>query len=63
LQFHLGCWDKIVELKRKQDSNITITPEFGPFPYMMNLPFTHQAIADQWDINKHMMNLLRERYS
>jgi sugar phosphate isomerase/epimerase len=59
MQFHLSCWDKVVA--RKND--VTITPEFGPAPYMMNLPFTHQAVADQWDINEYMMNLLKERYS
>lgn len=59
MQFHLRCWDKVIAVKNK----MTITPEFGPAPYMMNLPFTHQAVADQWDINEYMMNFLKERYS
>ena len=59
MQFHLQCWDKVIAL----NNSITITPEFGPSPYMMNLPFTHQAVADQWEINEYMMNLLKERYS
>ena len=63
LQFHLQCWDKIIEVKKANGQPITITPEFGPYPYMINLPFTKQAIANQWDINEHMMNLLRERYT
>lgn len=62
LQFHLQCWDKIIELKKANGQPVTITPEFGPHPYMMNLPFTKQPVSDQWDINEHMMNLLRERY-
>ena len=62
LQFHLHCWDKVIKLKKRDKQAITITPEFGPYPYMMNLPFTKQALSDQWDINEHMMNLLKERY-
>lgn len=62
LQFHLNCWDKIIKLKKEKEGSITITPEFGPYPYMMNLPFTKQALADQWDINEYMMNLLKDRY-
>jgi hypothetical protein len=30
---------------------------------MMNLPFTKQALADQWELNEYMMNLLKERYT
>jgi sugar phosphate isomerase/epimerase len=62
LQFHLSCWDKIAAIKKKKHLPLTITSEFGPYPYMINLPFTKQAIADQWDINEYMMNFLRERY-
>jgi hypothetical protein len=62
MQFHLSCWDKVVKLKKDPDSPLTITPEFGPHPYMMNLPFTNQPVSDQWEINIYMMNLLKERY-
>jgi hypothetical protein len=27
------------------------------------LPYTCQPVASQWDINVHMMNLLRARYA
>ena len=63
VEFHFGCWDKVVALKKAKQETLTITPEFGPHPYMARLPFTHQAIADQWDINRYMMNVLRERYA
>lgn len=61
---HLGWWDKVVERKRKEGNSagLTITPEFGPFPYMVPLPFTGQPISDQWEINIHMVKLLKERY-
>ena len=62
MQFHLSCWDKVVKLKKDTDSPLTVTPEFGPHPYMMNLPFTNQPVSDQWEINIYMMNFLKQRY-
>ncbi|MEJ7685108.1 MAG: sugar phosphate isomerase/epimerase [Segetibacter sp.] len=63
LQFHLNCWDKIIERQRKSGKKyFTITPEFGPPPYMPLLPYTRQPVADQWEVNVYMMNLLKERY-
>jgi len=63
LNTHLAWWDKIIELKRQANQAVfTITPEFGPYPYMVSLPFTRQPITDQWEVNVYMMNLLRERY-
>jgi sugar phosphate isomerase/epimerase len=62
LQAHLAWWDKVAERKKNEDI-LTITPEFGPFPYMIPLPATNDPIANQWDVNVYMMNLLRERFS
>lgn len=64
LEAHLRWWDAIV--KEAQDSQkevLTITTEFGPAPYMIHLPFTNTPVADQWDINCHMMQLLKKRYN
>ncbi|MDZ8120205.1 sugar phosphate isomerase/epimerase family protein [Pontiella agarivorans] len=59
----LGWWDRIVETHRKKGSaQLTITCEFGPWPYTQQLPLTQQPISNQWDINLYMMKLLRERY-
>jgi len=41
---------------------LTITPEFGPPPYFPILPWTKAPVGSQWDINLHMMQLLRRRY-
>jgi hypothetical protein len=38
---------------------LTITPEFGPAPYMPALPFTQQPIGNQWKINMDIMNYLK----
>jgi hypothetical protein len=65
LNMHLNWWDKVVDRKRLEgaDAILTITPEFGPFPYMVSMPFTQQPITNQWEVNAYMMQLLRERYS
>lgn len=59
----LGWWDRIVETHQsKGSSQLTITTEFGPWPYLPELPYTRQPISSQWNINLHMMELLRNRY-
>ena len=63
LNCHLQWWDKwIASQKRKGKTECTITPEFGPYPYMSYKPFTTEPIADQWAINLHMKQLLTDRY-
>jgi sugar phosphate isomerase/epimerase len=60
---HLKVWDRIVKIKRDTSNStsndtgndLTITPEFGPYPYL-----THGA--DQWEMNLHMLKLLKRRY-
>ena len=64
LQRHLEWWDAIISHRKKRGTaEFTITPEFGPPPYMPSLPFTRQPVSDQWEVNKYMMNLLKERYN
>jgi sugar phosphate isomerase/epimerase len=62
---HLAWWDRIVEKRRTGSSGsvLTITPEFGPFPYMVHLPFANRPIAVQWEINEYMLELLKKRYT
>jgi len=59
---HLGWWDRVAERKKKEGGVMTVLTEFGPPDYMPTLPYTRQAVANQWSINVHMMKLLRERY-
>jgi hypothetical protein len=42
---------------------LTITPEFGPYPYMQHLPFTRMPVANQWEVNLYMKELLKKRFS
>jgi sugar phosphate isomerase/epimerase len=63
LEAHLGWWDQVVSRHRQKGSPVlTVTPEFGPPTYMPTLPYTKQAVADQWELNVHMMQLLKQRY-
>ncbi len=60
---HLGWWDRVIERARSEGREyFTITPEFGPVPYMQIQPFTRMPLSNQWDINAYMMEILRERY-
>jgi sugar phosphate isomerase/epimerase len=59
----LGWWDKIIEHKTDSGEQVfTITPEFGPPPYMVNLPSTGMPVADQLEINNYMKDELKKRY-
>jgi sugar phosphate isomerase/epimerase len=60
---HLNWWDKIYEHNMKiGKKSLTITPEFGPAPYMTTIPYTNEPIANQWEINLWMKDLLQKRY-
>jgi sugar phosphate isomerase/epimerase len=60
---HFSWWDKVVERKKKEGKLLTVLTEFGPVDYMPALPYTRQPLANQWEINVHMMNTLRARYA
>lgn len=60
---HFEWWDKVVEQKRKEGKQLTMLTEFGPVDYMPALPYTRQPVANQWEINKHMLDTLRARYA
>lgn len=63
LNHHLVWWDSWIDHLRQVDcSCATITPEFGPYPYMAYVPQTIQPIADQYELNCWMKQLLEARY-
>jgi sugar phosphate isomerase/epimerase len=63
LAHHLQWWDKwIAHLLSSGQTVGTITPEFGPYPYMSYKPHTHEPVASQWEINCFMKGLLQDRY-
>ncbi|OBV39824.1 sugar phosphate isomerase/epimerase family protein [Janthinobacterium psychrotolerans] len=64
LDAHLAWWDTVVALRRAAGAELlTFTPEFGPAPYLQTLPWTQQPVADAWQQNVAMLNLLRQRYA
>jgi len=53
-------WMQIINHKRNTGAELlTITPEFGPPPYMSTLPSSGKPIADQFEINCYMKDLIR----
>jgi len=63
VQAHFAWWDTVVSRKKKEGRLMTFLTEFGPVDYMPALPYTRQPLADQWEINKYMLDTLRTRYS
>ena len=60
LEKHLGWWKEVIDQRKKEGwGEFTITPEFGPYPYMTILPFSKQPIANQWEVNLFMMKYLK----
>ena len=59
LQKHLGWWKSIISYhQRAGTKDLTITPEFGPAPYMPQMPLSLLPLADQWEINEWMKELI-----
>ena len=64
VDYFLGWWDRIVDANDQLKREILpFTTEFGPPPYMPTIPFTNQPVANQFEINCYMKDLLNERYS
>ena len=62
VETHVRWWEKIAEHHKNKDSEfLPICSEFGPPEYMATLPSTGKPIADQWEINCYMKEMLKER--
>ena len=62
LETHCTWWERIVRARRKEGcEQIAICPEFGPWPYMPCLPYTRQPVAELWEINLALKDLLSSR--
>lgn len=60
----LGWWDRIVDRAQEENKEyITLLSEFGPYPYMQIFPDSGKPVANQWEVNLYMKNLLKKRYS
>jgi hypothetical protein len=58
---HLELWRRIAERAAAAGHDVlTITSEYGPPPYLPTLPFTHDPVADAWDLNVAMRDIVRD---
>lgn len=61
LRFHTEWWKSIIDQNRNAGTeSFTITPEFGPAPYMPAAPVSLRPLANQWEINQWMMEYLKK---
>lgn len=60
LNTHLNWWRAVANRCAQESKTLTITPEFGPAPYMPCAPFSVQPCSSQWEVNLYMMSLLRQ---
>jgi sugar phosphate isomerase/epimerase len=64
LDAHLSWWDSIVAGHRERGSSrLTITPEFGPEPYVPAAPYTNRPLTDIHEINIYLKGFLKDRYN
>lgn len=52
LDIFVNWWQRIIDYHSKE--NTSITPEFGPFPYMPQTPFDQKPLANQKELNLQM---------
>src|SRR5690606_5713495 len=63
LSTFLQWWNKILAFQSANGAKLfTITPEFGPVPYMPALPYSLKPTADQWEVNASFKNLLKKEF-
>lgn len=61
LHAFLKWWKEIRKVAAQQGKQrFSITPEFGPFPYMPQAPFSQQPLANQHQLNLKMKQLLEK---
>ncbi len=63
LNAHLKIWDEWIAQMRFNQRPITITPEFGPAPYLVKGDRTTSLRDEQWRLNLWMKDLLQNRYA
>lgn len=64
LSRYLNWWTEIIHIQSKNEIELlTITPEFGPFPYMNNDFMTKRPVVNQWELNLRMKNYLQSNLS
>lgn len=58
----INWWHQIIKLKQKAGQKVfTITPEFGPAPYMPLMPYTKEPLSVQWDNNLFIKKMIQSK--
>eukprot|EP01087_Luapelamoeba_hula_P013406 TRINITY_DN3827_c1_g1_i1.p1 TRINITY_DN3827_c1_g1~~TRINITY_DN3827_c1_g1_i1.p1 ORF type:complete len:236 (+),score=33.46 TRINITY_DN3827_c1_g1_i1:322-1029(+) len=61
---HELWWEAIWKSQNSRELAFTsVTPEFGPAPYMHLLPYTQQPVSNLWDICNFMHQRLRSKFA
>ncbi|MEZ4699012.1 MAG: TIM barrel protein [Rhodothermales bacterium] len=64
LEAHERWWDAVwADQKRRGVATSTLTPEFGPPPYLHTAPHTGQPAADLWSVCAWMTDRQRSRFN
>lgn len=64
LAAHQGWWEQVWDRQlRRGDTVSTLTPEFGPPPYMHTLPYTQQPVASQAEVSDWMAAHQKEAFA
>ncbi len=60
----LNWWEQLVLINKSAGRSVlTFTPEFGPASYMPTIPFSNTPVADQFELNCYMKDLLKSSYT
>ncbi|WP_404423389.1 sugar phosphate isomerase/epimerase family protein [Nibricoccus sp. IMCC34717] len=63
LERHEELWKRVIALRKAAgDAALTLTPEFGPPPYMPIHPLTDTPVADTWAVNCWMREHLASAF-
>ncbi len=63
VNYFVALWNRIFDFRKfRADDLFTITPEFGPPPYMW-VQTDGSPVASQWDINIYIKDLLRTEFA
>lgn len=55
-------WKMILQTQAAlEKKSMTITPEFGPAPYMPVMPYTQKPLSNQWNTNVWMKNWIQSK--
>jgi sugar phosphate isomerase/epimerase len=63
LKTHQRWWDQIWRAQEARGMTATtLTPEYGPWPYLPSLPYTRAPLADLWSISRWQAGRERIRF-